>query len=88
MHTHTSKFSNGDKLRDKVTGLKGIVQVVAFYATGCTHYGIQEQTVKDGKTPDWEWFDESRVEMVKPKAVKFATKERKPSGPCPAGPQL
>jgi len=68
----TAKFENGDLLRDNVTGLEGIVMVVAHYSTGCIHYGIQPQKVKeDGNVPDWTWLDESRFSLVRSDAVSF-----------------
>ncbi len=83
------KFSNGDLLRDKVTGIEGIVSVVAFYATGCIHYGIQPQKVlENGTMPDWTWLDESRLELVRAGAVAFDVPDGGTSGPMPQGPQV
>lgn len=81
------KFNCGDELRDKVTGLQGIVMVCASYATGCHHYGISPSNAKDGKCPDWEWIDQSRLEMVREKAVTFNLPEVGTSGAFPSGPQ-
>lgn len=84
-----AKFKNGDLLKDKVTGLDGIVMVVAYYATGCIHYGIQPQKVKDDcNIPDWQWFDESRMELVKEEVVSFSITVGRNSGPMPKGPQV
>ncbi len=82
-----SEFSNGDLLRDKVTGLEGVVMVVAFYSTGCIHYGIQPKRIRDdGEIPDWTWLDESRFSLVEQSAVKFDYNGN--SGSMPFGPQV
>jgi hypothetical protein len=83
-----AKFKNGDILKDIVTGLKGVVMVVAHYSTGCIHYGIQEQRVKDDGTLNrWEWLDQSRFVLVEDSAVVFDIDSNMPSGPMPSGPQ-
>lgn len=81
------KFDNGDRLKDKVTGLEGIVMVIAKYATGCLHYGIQTSQMKDGEPIDWIWLDESRFELMEKRAVVFNIEQR-PSGPSPVGPSM
>ncbi len=91
-----TKFDLGDKLKDKVTGLTGIVMVIAKYESGCVHYGILPQEVTDKKgIPAWTWLDSSRFELVKRKAVAFASFDPKepataqnPSGPYPSGPSM
>jgi hypothetical protein len=63
---HVSKFSLKDILKDRITGYKGEVTSIAFYATGCTHYGISPLKLdKDGKIMDYTWLDESRLVLVK-----------------------
>lgn len=86
-NTEKFKFENGDILRDRVTGLEGVVMVKASYSTGCHHYGIQQQEIIAGREPDWIWLDQSRLEMVKPAAVKFEIDPNRTSGPMPSGPK-
>lgn len=82
------KYENGDTLMDKVTGLVGVVMVRAEYSTGCHHYGIQPQKLESGKALEWDWLDQSRLELVSKNAVKFDIEKGKPaSGAFPAGPQ-
>lgn len=80
------KYENGDVLKDKVTGLQGVVMVRAEYSTGCHHYGIQSQKEVNDGLPDWHWLDQSRLELVKKNAVKFEIPEGTTSGPFPSGP--
>ena len=82
------KYNNGDKLKDKVTGIEGIVMVCAEYSTGCHHYGILQQTLKkDSTMHDWEWLDQSRLEKVSNNIVTFDINDKRPSGSFPAGPE-
>lgn len=61
-----AKFNQNDILKDKVSGFKGQVLGITFYATGCTHYGLAPlKTKADGSVADWQWFDESRMLLVK-----------------------
>jgi hypothetical protein len=76
----STKFSMHDVLKDKVSGLKGVVLGITFYDTGCIHYGLAPQKLKeDGTVHDWTWFDESRLELVKSAVVEKVLVRR--SGP-------
>jgi hypothetical protein len=60
-----SKYNMFDILKDKVSGFTGIVLAISFYDTGCTHYGVAPQNLKeDGGLHTWEWFDESRLILI------------------------
>ena len=67
------KFNMGDELTDIVTGLTGIVMVIAKYSTGCTSYGLLPRKLQDGKELDWTWLDESRVVRSKKDAIDFGS---------------
>ena len=87
MSSSLFKFRLGVKAKDIITGYKGVVGGRTEYLTGCKQYGlIKEGLTKDGKTPDWEWFDESRLEVVKADPVKVNEKSD-PGGPAPSAPQ-
>lgn len=75
-------FGMYDILKDKTSGLVGQVHVIAWYSTGCIHYGVAPMKLKsDGTMHEWTWLDESRFELVK----KSKKKEPKnpTSGPFP-----
>ncbi|MGR3220922.1 MAG: hypothetical protein ACUZ8H_14055 [Candidatus Anammoxibacter sp.] len=80
------KFNMGDRLKDIVSGYEGIVMNIAQYSTGCVHYGLDAQNLKDGKTCDWEFFDTSRLVLIEAEVVKFDL-VRPVSGPCQNPPQ-
>ena len=74
------KVELGKIARDKVTGFKGIVMGRAEYLTGCKKYALQSQKLtKEGKSMDWEWFDEMMVVEVPGKKFKKGTDG--PGGP-------
>lgn len=75
------KFSNGDAVRDRVTGLKGIVTSVTTYFNGCIRYTVQPQEIKDGKPVEGTFFDQGDLELVK--AAKIASVAPRETG----GPQ-
>lgn len=53
----------GVEVKDKVTGLVGIITARATYITGCDQYLIQPQG--DGtKYPDASWIDDGRLEAT------------------------
>ena len=65
------KFNLGDELKDIITGFSGIVVARSEYLTGCRHYGICPTAVsKEGKVPEWEWLDETRLELKRSKSIK------------------
>lgn len=62
MKTHNFKFELGVRVKDVFTGLQGIVMARSNFITGCDQYGICDtKLTKDGKRPDWEYFDENRL---------------------------
>ncbi len=62
----------GDKVKDIITGIKGIAIAKCIYLNGCNHIGFQ-LPFKDGKIPDIVWIDEPQVEVV----TKSTRKKRK-----------
>jgi len=60
------KFQMNDILQDKVSGFKGQVLGITQYSTGCIHYGLCAlKTKPDGTLQEWQWFDTSRLKLVK-----------------------
>jgi len=80
-----SKYDIGDELQDKVTGLRGVVMVIAKYATGCLSYGLLPRELNNGKEYAWTWLDESRLEMAVPNSISF--EDNNNGGPHPNPPQ-
>ncbi len=60
----TFEFELGDKLRDRVSEVEGIVIGRIEYLNGCTQYAIKPKKAKDGKVLDAEWVDSQQVEKI------------------------
>jgi hypothetical protein len=54
----------GQKARDKVTGLEGILTARATYLYGCDQYGITPPAKEDGTCPESVFVDEGRIEII------------------------
>lgn len=83
----------GDRVKDRVTGFKGIVVATTEWLNGCRRVGVQPEKLEEGKPGDLQWFDEPQVDIVaatvhvpfaaeKP-AAPLTTTRRGPGGPRP-----
>ena len=59
-----NRINLGDKVRDRVVGLSGIVTSRTEYLFGCVRIQVQPQS-KGGKAADSFTTDEPQVELVK-----------------------
>jgi hypothetical protein len=79
------KFSNGDEVKDKITGFKGIIVAQTRWLNGCIRYLIQPQTLRDGKTIEGESIDEGQLDLIKAvKPVKKEAGKKDIGGPFPS----
>lgn len=74
---------NGDKVRDIITGLEGIVTGTADYLTGCKQLLVNPQQVKDGETVPGSWLDIDRLHVLEPNAVRIAVTAPGPDREAP-----
>ena len=65
MITVEFKFENGQKVRDRVSGLTGIIDSSCLCLNGCKKYTVQPP-VKEGEStkPDSWWMDEESLELL------------------------
>lgn len=54
----------GLKVRDKVTGVEGIVATIGFDLYGCVQAIVNSGVDKEGKLRDQLWFDVSRLQIL------------------------
>lgn len=54
----------GLRVRDRVTGLEGVVASVTFDLYGCIQAIVNPGLDKDGKQKDQSWFDVARLEVM------------------------
>ncbi len=72
----------GEKVKDKITGFRGVAIAQCVYLNGCVCYEVQPPCGKDGKMPQAIWIDEQQLEAVGRKpAEKKAIRRRRPGGP-------
>lgn len=75
----------GLKVRDSVSGFKGISLGRVVYINGCARICISPKHDKDGKLIQSSWFDEEQIEIIEDKpAVK--TGDNIKGGPAPSIP--
>ncbi len=75
----------GQRARDKITGLEGILTGRAQYLYGCDQYCIVP-SAKDGKVNESHWFDEGRIAIIGRGVLPEEVQVKKPGGPnrdCP-----
>ncbi len=77
MDTVAFKYDIGDILRDKVTGLQGVVIVRAEYASRSRSYGIQPREIQNNTVPEYTWLDETTLELVESDVVDFGFEKLK-----------
>jgi len=64
----------GEKVKDKITGLEGVIVVRSEWLYGCIRLGIQPMELKDAKPADIVEYDEAQLEPV------AVSKKPKPRG--------
>ncbi len=66
MHTEVTKALEllGLKVRDRVTGLAGVVSSISFDLFGCVQAVVVAPVDEKGVLPDGRWFDVSRLEVL------------------------
>jgi hypothetical protein len=81
------KFDLGTKVKDTLTGFKGVISYRAQYLTGCNQYGVQPEDLDEkGEPREARQIDENRLEVIKgskPYVLPVPKKEviKEPGGP-------
>lgn len=58
------KIELGKEVKDRVTGLTGIITSRSENLNMCNRYYIQPKADKDMKIPDGWWVDEMQIEII------------------------
>jgi hypothetical protein len=69
MNTNVAIMRPGDRVKDKISGTKGIVVARTEWLYGCVRVSIQPEETKDGKPAESFVIDEAQCEVVKRNAV-------------------
>ena len=70
MTTKDFKFSNGDQVKEKITGFAGTITGTCFYLTGCNQYLITTKPKDEFSEPISLWYDEARLSIVSEGVIK------------------
>ena len=72
------KFELGSEVKDKITGLKGILTGYSKYLTGCDQYLVQPVGKKSTERLTPYWIDEGRLLLTKKKVIdpKYVQSEK------------
>jgi hypothetical protein len=76
----------GDKVKDPITGVCGIVIARTIWMYGCVRITVQPQELKDGRPVENCTIDEPQLEVVERAAIKDIPEWREPARPA-AGPR-
>ena len=61
----------GDRVKDRISGLAGIVVAKTEWLYGCVRVAVQPEKIgKDGKPLEMQTFDEPQLDLVRAKNVK------------------
>lgn len=71
----------GSKIKDSITGFKGIATARCVYINGCVQYEITPTTLKDGVPQKEYWLDEKRVILIDIIKIKEKVPTRRVGGP-------
>lgn len=60
------KYALGEKVRDRVSGIEGIIDMRGECLNGCIRYSVQPKaaSVNPEKMPNSYWIDEEQIEVV------------------------
>lgn len=71
----------GKKVKDKVTGLEGVVTSISYDLYGCIQGLLTPSVNKEGVTPERWWFDTKRLQVLDHKPVmEIPDFEKEPPG--------
>ena len=63
------KFSNGDQVKEKVTGFTGTITGTCYYITGCNQYLVVAKAKDEFSEAKTSWYDEGRLTLIKEQVV-------------------
>jgi hypothetical protein len=80
------EYSLGDKVQDKVSGIKGTIMYTLYWINGCKHYSIQPRAKKNAsKRPESIVIDEGDLKLI---AAGTKIKDEHPKISTPGGPSV
>lgn len=77
----SNAFNLGVKVKDRLTGFKGVIVLRVKHMHTGDRYGVQPPVNKKGEIPEIKSFDEEDLEQIDPPAPKKENKRKGPNGP-------
>jgi len=65
-----ARIELGDRVKDRISGLKGIVTGITDWLYGCRRISVQPEEAKDGKPIETFCVDEPQVEVLQKGIIK------------------
>lgn len=66
----------GDRVKDKITGLTGIVVSRHDYLHGCARFCIQPEILHEGKPVEQSTFDELQLDLVEAGVIQVGGRDK------------
>jgi hypothetical protein len=87
-----TRVNLGDKVRDRISGVVGVVIARTEWLYGCVRCTVQPQEMKDGKPIDATVVDEPQLEILQRSVIEDVPQWREPEAleprhATPAGPR-
>lgn len=82
-HMSATKVQLGDRVKDRVTGFKGIAVAITEWLNGCRRVGVQAEKLAEGKPGEVQYFDEPQLEVLEHGVYKPFEPDPAPT-PAPA----
>ena len=80
------KFSNGNKVKDSLTNVEGIINASSIWINGCIRYSVQPKAKKgENIMPESWWVDEAQLILLEG-GIKIEEKET--GGPSTKSPKF
>lgn len=73
----------GDLVKDRITGLQGIVVARTEWLNGCRRVNVQPRELKDGKPVECCSFDIEELQVLETNVLAPKPEERITNGPMP-----
>lgn len=77
---HEFGFSNGDEVKETVTGFEGIITGSVIYLTGCNQYLVAAKAKDNFTEPISNWYDEGRLTLLESKKIESKDVKGKKNG--------
>lgn len=69
----TNKIELGDKVKDRISGLDGVVVCITYWLYGCVRVSVQPQSYKEWKPSEIFTIDMPQLELIEKNVLSEVT---------------